>query len=45
MQNLSVLDTREFLISHLDATRALAAGAPPRELTEILGESADLKRR
>ena len=26
MQNLSVLDNREFLITHLDATRALAAG-------------------
>src|SRR4051794_8850624 len=45
MQNLSVLDTREFLISHLDATRALAGGAPPRELTEILGESDEPKRR
>jgi argininosuccinate synthase len=45
MQNLSVLDTREFLISHLDATRALAAGTPPRELTEILGESDEPKRR
>jgi hypothetical protein len=40
MQNLSVLDNRAFLISHLDATRALASGtgAAPRELTEILGE-------
>ena len=38
MQNLSVLDNRAFLINHLEATRALAAGAPPRELTEILGE-------
>ena len=42
MQNLSVLDNRAFLITHLDATRALgggpgAAGAP-RELTEILGD-------
>ena len=45
MQNLSVLDTREFLISHLDATRALAAGTAPRELTEILGEADDPKRR
>jgi argininosuccinate synthase len=40
MQNLSVLDNRAFLISHLDATRALASGggAAPRELSEILGE-------
>ena len=41
MQNLSVLDNRAFLIHHLDATRALGAGAggaAPRELTEILGD-------
>jgi hypothetical protein len=42
MQNLSVLDNRAFLINHLDATRALGAGAgggaAPRELTEILGD-------
>ena len=39
MQNLSVLDNREFLIAHLDATRALAGGGgSPRELTELLGE-------
>ena len=50
MQNLSVLDNREFLITHLDATRALGAGAAAgraRELTEILGdgESDDKKPR
>jgi argininosuccinate synthase len=45
MQNLSVLDNREFLITHLDATRTLAAGGAPRELTEILGEDADEKTR
>ena len=42
MQNLSVHDNRAFLIHHLDATRALGAGAgggaAPRELTEILGD-------
>ena len=42
MQNLSVLDTRDFLINHLDATRALAGSAPPpRELTEILDDDTD----
>ena len=46
MQNLSVLDTRDFLIAHLDATRVLAGGgAAPRELTEILGESDQDKKR
>ncbi len=47
MQNLSVLDNRAFLISHLDATRALGAGggASPRELTEILGEGSEKKPR
>jgi hypothetical protein len=40
-----VLDNREFLITHLDATRTLAAGGAPRELTEILGEDADEKTR
>src|SRR5450432_286759 len=40
MQNLSVLDTRNLHIAHLDATRVLAgAGPAPRELTEILGDS------
>jgi hypothetical protein len=47
MQNLSVLDNRAFLITHLDVTRALGAGpggkAAPRELTEILGEDDDPK--
>ena len=45
MQNLSVLDNRDFLIAHLDATRALGAGAggggAPRELSEILGDAPD----
>jgi argininosuccinate synthase len=47
MQNLSVLDNRAFLITHLDATRALGAGAAaaPRELTEILGEDEGKKAR
>src|SRR5580698_849421 len=46
MQNLSVLDTRDFLIAHLDATRLLAGGgAAPRELTEILGDSDEEKTR
>jgi argininosuccinate synthase len=45
MQNLSVLDNREFLIAHLEATRALAAGSAPRELAEILGEGEPKKSR
>jgi argininosuccinate synthase len=45
MQNLSVLDNRELLISHLDATRALAGGGAPRELTEILGDGDQKKSR
>jgi hypothetical protein len=48
MQNLSVLDNRAFLITHIEATRALGAGAgggpAPRELTEILGED-DRKKK
>ena len=45
MQNLSVLDNRAFLITHLDATRALSAGPAPRELSEILGEEDTKKSR
>ena len=49
MQNLSVLDNRAFLITHLEATRALGPGSgggpAPRELSEILGESDDKKPR
>ena len=47
MQNLSVLDNRAFLITHLDVTRALgpAGKAAPRELTEILGEDDETKQR
>jgi argininosuccinate synthase len=45
MQNLSVLDNRAWLLTHLDATRALAAGSAPRELAEILGEPEAKKPR
>ena len=46
MQNLSVLDTRNFLLNHLDATRALAGSAPPPlELTEILDDDDDDKTK
>ena len=38
MQNLGVLDNRQFLINHVDAARLLAEGPARRELTEILGE-------
>jgi argininosuccinate synthase len=46
MQNLSVLDNREFLIAHVDAMRALGAAAgggesAPRELAEILGDGGE----
>src|SRR4029078_7549915 len=47
MQNLSVLDNRAFLITPLESMRALSggAGAAPRELTEILGETDEDKTR
>jgi argininosuccinate synthase len=37
LQNLSVLDNREFLASHLTATRRLSASTPAA-LAELLGE-------
>jgi argininosuccinate synthase len=38
MQNLSVLDNREFLVHHLSAVRKLSTATPPA-LAEILSET------